>query len=251
MGQGDDLITYDVRGDLSSGVPLFMFASPMAASGFVSLSSHFEDRPVVTYDPRGAERNPKGTSEITPEQHADDIHRVIEALGVGPVDVFASSGGAVNILALCAVHPEDVRVVVAHEPPTFVGLPDEEVLIAAIADMKATYLKDGNGQAMAKFIQVVMSQGELPGLPRPPGTGPGDVRAVRRRRRQPRQPADAQHAGLQRVRGRRRRAGCDGGPADSPSAPHRARDRPRAEAGRSPPGSARRPCCSPATTATS
>ncbi len=49
-----------------------------------------------------------------------------------------------------------------HEPPTFVGLPDEELLVAAIADMKATYLKDGNGPAMAKFIQLVMGQGELP-----------------------------------------------------------------------------------------
>ena len=162
VGEGDDLITYDVRGDLSSGVPLFMFASPMAASGFDSLASHFADRPVVTYDPRGAERNPKGTSEVTPEQHAADLHRVIEALGVGPVDVFASSGGAVNVLALCQEHPADVRVVVAHEPPTFVGLPDEGLLVAAIADMKATYLKEGNGPAMAKFIQLVMGQGELP-----------------------------------------------------------------------------------------
>ena len=162
VGAGDDLITYDVRGDLSSGTPLFMLASPMAASGFASLAEHFTDRPVVTYDPRGAERNPKGTIEVTPEQHAEDIHRVIEALGAGPVDVFASSGGAVNVLALCAAHPEDVRVVVAHEPPIFVGLPDEELLMAAITDMKATYVQDGNGPAMAKFIQLVMSQGELP-----------------------------------------------------------------------------------------
>ena len=28
VGEGDDLITYDVRGDLSAGTPLFMFASP-------------------------------------------------------------------------------------------------------------------------------------------------------------------------------------------------------------------------------
>ena len=32
VGEGDDLITYDVRGDLSSGRPLFMFGSPMEAS---------------------------------------------------------------------------------------------------------------------------------------------------------------------------------------------------------------------------
>jgi hypothetical protein len=35
-------------------------------------------------------------------------------------------------------------------------------LMAAIHDMKATYATSGNGPAMAKFIALVMSQGELP-----------------------------------------------------------------------------------------
>jgi pimeloyl-ACP methyl ester carboxylesterase len=162
VGDGDDLITYDVRGELSSGRPLFMFASPMDASGFGSLASHFTDRPVVTYDPRGAGRNPTATYDVTPEQHAADLHRVIEALGVGPVDAFGSSGGGVNLLALCAAHPEDVRVAVAHEPATFVGLSDSDVVLAAIDDVKATYAASGNGPAMAKFIQLVMRTEELP-----------------------------------------------------------------------------------------
>ncbi|WP_460715284.1 alpha/beta hydrolase [Nocardioides dilutus] len=163
VGEGDDLITYDVRGDLSAGTPLFMFASPMDASGFGSLAGHFADRPVVTYDPRGTGRNPTGTTDVSPEQHADDLHRVIQALGAGPVDAFGSSGGAVNLLALCAAHPEDVRRAVAHEPPVLVGLPDEATLVAAIHDMKATYAASGNGPAMAKFIQLVMAQSVLPG----------------------------------------------------------------------------------------
>jgi pimeloyl-ACP methyl ester carboxylesterase len=161
VGEGDDLITYDVRGDLSSGRPLFMFASPMDASGFGSLASRFSDRPVVTYDPRGAGRNPKGTTDLTPEQHAEDLHRVIGALGVGPVDAFGSSGGGVNLLALCAAHPEDLNTAVAHEPATFVGLPDTRVILAAI-DIKATYAACGSGPAMAKFLQLVMRTQELP-----------------------------------------------------------------------------------------
>ena len=162
VGEGDDLITYDVRGDLSTGRPLFMFASPMDASGFGSLAARFGDRPVVTYDPRGTGRNPKGTTDITPEQHAEDLHRVIAALGVGPVDAFGSSGGGVNLLALCAAHPDDVRTAVAHEPATFVGLPDSDVILAAVDDIKATYAASGNGPAMAKFIQLVMCTEELP-----------------------------------------------------------------------------------------
>ena len=79
----------------------------MGASGFVTLASHFTDRTVVTYDPRGADRSRRtdGAAETTPDEHADDLHRLIAALDAGPVDIFASSGGAVNALALVAKHP--------------------------------------------------------------------------------------------------------------------------------------------------
>ena len=51
---------------------------------------------------------------------------MIEALGVGPVDLFASSGGAVTALALVAAHPDDVLTLVAHEPPMIAVLPDAD-----------------------------------------------------------------------------------------------------------------------------
>jgi pimeloyl-ACP methyl ester carboxylesterase len=162
VGEGDDLITYDVRGDVSSGTPLFILGSPMEASYFAPLAEHFADRPVITYDPRGTARNPKGTTPITPEQHAEDIHRVVEAVGAGPVDVFASSGGAVNALALVAAHSGDVRTVVAHEPPTAALLPDRDAILAIAEDMRTTYHSQGNGPAMAKFIALVMLDGEVP-----------------------------------------------------------------------------------------
>jgi pimeloyl-ACP methyl ester carboxylesterase len=160
-------LTYDVRGDLADATPdrpaLFLMASPMGASGFGTLASHFTDRPVVTYDPRGAERSVKDdpTSESTPEQHADDLHRIVAALGVDRVDLFGSSGGAVNGLAFVARHPEQVRVFVAHEPPAVTVVPDAEVALAANDDIGATYQKEGKGPAMAKFISLVMQEGPL------------------------------------------------------------------------------------------
>jgi len=164
-GASASAVTYDVRGDLADATPdrpvLLMIGSPMDASGFGTLAGHFTDRPVVTYDPRGAGRNPTDTSAIEPEQHADDLHRVIEALANGPVDLFASSGGAVNALALAAAHPDDVRRVVAHEPPTAALLPDRDAVLAACQDIRATYEKSGSGPAMAKFIGLVMVDGEL------------------------------------------------------------------------------------------
>jgi pimeloyl-ACP methyl ester carboxylesterase len=161
VGEGDDLITYDVRGDLSTGRPLFLFGSPMEASYFGTLAELVTDRPVVTYDPRGTARNAKGTDEIPPVRHAEDLHRVIAALGVGPVDCMGTSGGAVNLLALAAAHPEDIHRAVAHEAPTVAHLPDKEVALAVLRDMKETYRTRGNGPAMAKFIALVMYDGEL------------------------------------------------------------------------------------------
>src|SRR4029079_7042488 len=98
-----------------------------------TLASHFPDRTVVTYDPRGVERSTKDdpASESTPEQHGDGVHAIIGELGGGPVDLFASSGGAVNALALVARHPDDVRTLVAHEPPAAAVVPDHENALAA------------------------------------------------------------------------------------------------------------------------
>src|SRR5918998_4921290 len=115
-------IAYDVRGPLPTAdgrPPLFMIGQPMEASGFATLASHFPDRTVVTYDPRGLGRSTRkdGRVDHSPTVQANDVHAVIEALGAGPVDMFASSGGAVAALALVAAHPQDVVTLVAHEPP--------------------------------------------------------------------------------------------------------------------------------------
>jgi pimeloyl-ACP methyl ester carboxylesterase len=159
-------IYYDVReAEGQNGAPpLMMIASPMDAGAFATLVGHFPDRTVVTYDPRGAARSKRtdGAEQTTPEEHADDLHRVIEALGTGPVDLFASSGGAVNALALVAQHPDDVRTLVAHEPPAAQVLPDREEAMAAATGIHETYLCDGLGPAMAKFIVLVSLKGPVP-----------------------------------------------------------------------------------------
>jgi pimeloyl-ACP methyl ester carboxylesterase len=159
------VLTYDVRGHEDSTEPtLLIVGSPMGARGFTTLAGHFEDRTVVTYDPRGAERSSQRddrTAEISPDEHADDLHRLIETLGTGPVDILASSGGAVNALALVAKHPEQVRTLVAHEPPASQELPDRDVVLAVCHDIRSTYLSSGLGPAMAKFIMLVMADGPL------------------------------------------------------------------------------------------
>jgi pimeloyl-ACP methyl ester carboxylesterase len=157
-------VTYDVHAAEGSTEPiLLMIGSPMDASGFAALAAQFPDRTVVTYDPRGTGRSERtATGEATPEQHADDVHRVISALGGGPVDLFASSGGAVNALALVARHPEQVRTLVAHEPPAAQLVPDREAALAAVQDIRRTYEREGFGPALAKFIALTSFSGPVP-----------------------------------------------------------------------------------------
>lgn len=159
------VLTYDVRRNESSTLPvLLLIGSPMGAGGFVTLAGHFTDRTVVTYDPRGVERSKKAdpTTESTPDEHADDLHRLISALDAGPVEILASSGAAVNTLALVAKHPEQVKTLVAHEPPAAQMVPDREAALAATRDVHDTYMRAGFGPAMAKFIALVSRKDPIP-----------------------------------------------------------------------------------------
>ena len=159
------VLHYDVRrSDASTEPVLLLIGSPMGAGGFIDLAGHFTDRTVVTYDPRGADRSKRtdGALQTTTREHADDLHRLISALDAGPVDIFASSGGAVNGLALVATHPEQVHILVAHEPPSVPVLPDRAAALAACQGIRDTYYRDGLGPAMAKFIALVSYPGPLP-----------------------------------------------------------------------------------------
>jgi pimeloyl-ACP methyl ester carboxylesterase len=159
-------IAYDVDGPLPTtdgSPPLFMIGQPMDASGFATLASHFPDRTVVTYDPRGLGRSTRkdGRVDNAPAVQADDVHAVIEALGAGPVEMFASSGGAVAALALVAAYPDDVSTLVAHEPPLIPVLPDAAATERAQAGIRDTYEAKGWGAGMAAFVAMTSWQGEF------------------------------------------------------------------------------------------
>ena len=159
-------IAYDVHGPLPTAdgrPPLLMIGQPMTAGGFGTLASHFPDRTVVTYDPRGLGRSTRqdGRTDHVPEVQAEDVHAVVEALGAGPVELFASSGGAVTALALVAAHPGDVTTLVAHEPPMIPVLPDAEAAERARAGFHDAYEAGGAGAGMAAFIAMSSWQGEF------------------------------------------------------------------------------------------
>jgi pimeloyl-ACP methyl ester carboxylesterase len=159
------VLRYDVRASEPFGGPvLMMIGSPMGAAGFGTLATQLTDHTIVTYDPRGVERSERTDPdlEVTPEVHAADVGAVIEAVGGGPVDLFASSGGAVNALALVAAHPKLVRTLVAHEPPLASVLPDATYALAACRAVHETYNRRGSGHGMAHFMALVGLRGPVP-----------------------------------------------------------------------------------------
>lgn len=158
-------LVYDVRGPLPAAggrLPLFMIGAPMDASGFATLASHFADRTVITYDPRGLGRSTRkdGRVEHTLVDNAADVHNIIKTIG-DPVEMFASSGGAVTALELVTKHPNDVTVLVAHEPPLATVLPDADHALQAFAAVRDTYYAKGGSAGMAAFIAMTSWQGEF------------------------------------------------------------------------------------------
>jgi clorobiocin/coumermycin A biosynthesis protein CloN7/CouN7 len=143
---------YERRG---SGPLLLLIGSPMDSTGFTPLASALADHyTVVTYDPRGIGNSSREdtTQDVTPAQQADDVHRLLSALGGQPADLFGSSGGAVVGLALVTAHPDQVQKLVAHEPPVTELLPDSAPLRAEIDDVIDTHQVEGAEKAMQKFM---------------------------------------------------------------------------------------------------
>lgn len=143
---------YEVQG---SGPVLMLIGHPMDSSGFAAVAPLLaDDRTVVTYDPRGFGRSTidDRDQDAEPDLLADDVRRVLEAVGGGPAQVFGSSGGAVTGLALAARHPDHVRTLVAHEPPVALLLPDAERARAGVQDVYDTYRSGDIGAAWQKFF---------------------------------------------------------------------------------------------------
>jgi pimeloyl-ACP methyl ester carboxylesterase len=159
-------IAYDVHGPVptADGRPLlFMVGQPMTADGFDALASYFPNRTVITYDPRGLGRSVRkdGRVDNDPTIQASDLHGLIETLGAGPVEMFASSGGAVTALALVAAYPDDVLTLVAHEPPLMPVLPDAAAAERAQAAVRDAYDANGSNAGMAAFMAMTSWQGEF------------------------------------------------------------------------------------------
>ena len=153
LGVPGATLHYEVGG--SGPVLLLIPGGPADAGAFAPIRGELSDRyTVVTYDPRGLSRSPfdgepQDTSVGT---FADDARRLLAAVGAGPAYVLGSSGGALVGLELVSRHPERVRALVAHEPPLTRLLDDADEHARFAREVHETYLSEGVGPAIGKFL---------------------------------------------------------------------------------------------------
>jgi pimeloyl-ACP methyl ester carboxylesterase len=113
---------------------------------------------VATYDRRGMSRSnidAPGES-LTIATHSDDAHRLLAALTDQPVFVFGSSIGALIGLDLVARHPEQIAILIAHEPPAFELLTEDERKRAMLLQEEAenAFRRDGIEADFKKFVAL-------------------------------------------------------------------------------------------------
>jgi pimeloyl-ACP methyl ester carboxylesterase len=134
-------LSYQVFG---SGPLLLMIAGGGGGSaGFNGIANILADSyTCLLYDRRGASRSPLDdpSEDVSLEIHSDDAHHLLAELSTEPAYVFGSSGGALIGLDLVARHPDQVHMLVAHEPPAEYLLPDTEQLQG---DLLEIYRREG------------------------------------------------------------------------------------------------------------
>lgn len=162
-------IHHEVRG--SGPLLLLIPGGPQDAGVLADLARRLADRyTTVAYDPRGNSRSAFDGAPVEQrvDVHADDAARLVESLGGGPASVFGTSGGGQIGLALAALRPDLVRVLLAHEPACTLMLDDPAEAVAQDRRVHDTYVREGVEAGMAAFFGIAgMDDGEA-------GNGDGD-----------------------------------------------------------------------------
>lgn len=148
---------YKVRGN--GPLLLLLQGGDGGADGADALAGHLAGGyTVLSYDRRGLSRSPvrDPAAPVDMTVHSEDASRLLAAAGSGPALVFGVSLGAMLALDLISRHPEQVRLVVAHEPPATGLLPEPErsQAIRDQQEVEELYRREGTAAAMRKFVAL-------------------------------------------------------------------------------------------------
>ncbi|MEV0234195.1 alpha/beta hydrolase [Nonomuraea sp. NPDC050786] len=114
---------------------------------------------VITYDRRGLSRSTlhDPAAGVSVRQHADDVHRLLAHLTDQPVIMLGQSLGASIGLHLAVEHPEQLGLLIAHEPVSPWLLPETERAEhrAELTELQELYLEGGLPAAIGQVKRVL------------------------------------------------------------------------------------------------
>jgi pimeloyl-ACP methyl ester carboxylesterase len=127
------------------------------ASKSQALAAHLAgDYTVVTHDRRGLSGSVGDLPCRSVAAHAEDASRVLAEVTDEPAYVYGTSLGGLIALALASRHPEQVAVVVAHEPGavSLLPTPEREAAVAEFLAVERAFVDDGVDAALQRFAQL-------------------------------------------------------------------------------------------------
>lgn len=133
----------------------------------------------LIYDRRGFSRS---TAEIDDrdnrlDQDVEDLHLLLRNVTDQPVYIFSSGSGAIVGLHFLTRYPNQVKKLIAHEPPLIPLLTNSRDLLAVLDDIHHTYQQQGEYTAMRQYNQ----QAGILTKPAPPRTLPAKEAATNAR----------------------------------------------------------------------
>ncbi|WP_405763785.1 alpha/beta hydrolase [Streptomyces sp. NBC_01420] len=114
---------------------------------------------VVTYDRRGLSRSTLADPErgVTMEEHADDVHRLLDRLTDEPAAMLGCSMGAAIGLHLAVAHPGQLHTLVAHDPvsPSLLPAGPRAGHAAELVHLQGVYREGGLQAALPEIARVL------------------------------------------------------------------------------------------------
>lgn len=146
-----DTLYYEIRGQ---GEPLLMISGGGGDAEFYSYVADIlsDEYQIITYDRRGNSRSTRNEPiNFEVSREARDAVAVLRAAGHESAYVFGNNGGAIFALEMARSHPQAIKTVVVHEPPTVRVLPDSKKWQKFFANVYSMAFKYGEQLALFKF----------------------------------------------------------------------------------------------------
>jgi pimeloyl-ACP methyl ester carboxylesterase len=145
---------FEVRGGGGKAPLLLIAGGNMDAAAFEGLAGEMADTfQVITFDPRGNSRSPLDAAPTaqTIEVHAGDASALLAHTAAEAAIVFGTSSGGLVGLELLASRPDQIRLLIVHEPPATELLERPERYRALFKDIRETASSEGTAAAMSEF----------------------------------------------------------------------------------------------------